>query len=340
MKTLVLEQPGRLAETDTDLPPATPPEGMALVRVRRVGVCGTDFHAWHGRQPFFTFPRVLGHELGVEVVAVGAGESSVGPGDRCSVEPYLHCGGCGACRRGRTNCCERMQVMGVHVDGGMREQLLVPLGKLHPSSSLDLETLALVETLSVGAHAVRRGSPAAGDQTLVIGAGPIGLSVTAFALERGADVVVMDVSDARLAFVARALPGARTLKAPADQVADAVRAAFGGAPPLLVFDATGHRGSMCGAITLAAHGGTVVYVGLFAGDVTFPDPEFHKRELTLMGSRNATADDFRHVIAALEGGRVDVTPWITHRAALADVPAVFPSWTDPATGVVKALIEL
>lgn len=340
MRTLVLEQPRRLTASETPLPPPVPPPGMALVAVRRVGVCGTDFHAWHGRQPFFSFPRILGHELGVEVLAVGDGESRVAPGDRSAVEPYLHCGGCGACRRGRTNCCERMQVMGVHVDGGMREQVLVPLQKLHPSPTLDLDTLALVETLSVGAHAVRRGAPGGGDRVLVIGAGPIGLSVTAFALERGAHVVVMDVTDARLAFVGRVLPAAGTLKAPAEQPAEAVRAAFDGEPPSMIVDATGNRASMCGAITLAAHGATVVYVGLFQGDVTFADPEFHKRELTLMGSRNATAEDFRHVIDALENGRVDVAPWITHRAALTDVPALFPSWTEPASGVIKALIEL
>src|SRR6187200_130629 len=182
MRTVVLEEPGRLAATSTR-PPGGPPRGAALVRVHRVGVCGTDFHAWHGRQPFFTFPRILGHELGVEVLEVGDGVTAVSPGDRCAVEPYLNCGACAACRRGRGNCCERLQVLGVHVDGGMRELLHVPADKLHRSRALNLETLALVETLSVGAHAVARGRPTPSDLVLVVGAGPIGLSVAIFVAE-------------------------------------------------------------------------------------------------------------------------------------------------------------
>jgi threonine dehydrogenase-like Zn-dependent dehydrogenase len=340
MQTLVLECPGRLAAADTAAPSSEPPAGTALVRVRRIGVCGTDFHAWHGRQPFFTFPRILGHELGVEVVAVGEGVSGLAPGDRCAVEPYLDCGACAACRRGRGNCCERLQVMGVHVDGGMRELLHVPAAKLHPSRVLDLETLALVETLSVGAHAVGRGEPSPADLVLVIGAGPIGLSVTAFAAAKGPRVVVMDVSAARLDFCARAIPGVATLVAPEGDAAPALRDAFSGELPTLVFDATGSRASMCRDITIAGQGATVVYVGLFQGEVTFADPEFHRRELTLMGSRNALPGDFQHVIATLESGRIDVRSWITHRARLLEVPGVFPGWTEPDRGVIKALIEL
>jgi threonine dehydrogenase-like Zn-dependent dehydrogenase len=340
MQTLVLERPGRLTATQTAAPSGAPPAGTALVRVRRVGVCGTDFHAWHGRQPFFTFPRILGHELGVEVVAVGEGVSGVLPGDRCAVEPYLDCGACAACRRGRGNCCERLQVLGVHVDGGMRELLHVRASKLHPSRVLDLDTLALVETLSVGAHAVRRGRPSPSDLVLVVGAGPIGLSVAAFAAAEGPPVVVMDVSPARLEFCARATPRVRTLVAPDGDAALAIREMFGGELPTLVFDATGNRASMCRDITLASQGATIVYVGLFQGDVTFADPEFHRKEITLKGSRNALPDDVRRVIGALEGGRVDVRPWITHRASLADVPSTFPGWTEPSRGVIKALIEL
>ncbi len=268
MRTVVLEEPGRLMAADTP-EPGPPPPGIALVRVRRIGVCGTDFHAWHGRQPFFTFPRILGHELGVEVVEVGAGTSGVAAGDRCAVEPYLNCGSCTACRRGRGNCCERMRVLGVHVDGGMRELLHVPAAKLHPSRVLDLDTLALVETLSVGAHAVGRGQPGDADRVLVIGAGPIGLSVAAFASERGAPVVMMDVSAARLDFCRRALPAVRVLQAVGADRSAMVREACGGEGPTHVFDATGNAASMSGAITLAAHAATVVYVGLFQGDVVF-----------------------------------------------------------------------
>ena len=339
MRAVILEEPGHLAATSAPHPGAPPP-GAALVRVRRVGVCGTDFHAWHGRQPFFTFPRILGHELGVEVVEIGEDVAAIAPGDRCAVEPYLNCGTCAACRRGRGNCCERLQVLGVHVDGGMRELLHVPAAKLHPSRTLDLETLALVETLSIGAHAVARARPAASDLVLVVGAGPIGLSVATFAADTGARVVVMDVSATRLEVCRRTLPSVAVLEAPATDVDSAVAGALDGAAPTCVFDATGNRESMARAITLAGHAAVVVYVGLFRGELAFSDPEFHKRELTLLGSRNALPDDFERVIAALESGRVDVRPWITDRASIADVPSAFPGWTDPRNGVIKAMIEM
>jgi 2-desacetyl-2-hydroxyethyl bacteriochlorophyllide A dehydrogenase len=337
MKTIVLHEPGDLRSIDADRPGALEP-GMALVRVRRVGVCGTDFHAWRGRQPFFTYPRVLGHELGVEVAEVAADVTRTRAGDRCAVEPYLDCGTCGACRRGRGNCCERLQVLGVHADGGMREWLHVPARKLHPSATLDLDSLALVETLGVGAHAVRRACPGAETPVLVVGAGPIGLSVAAFAAAARARVAIMDVNAQRLAFARATLDLAHTLQPAGDETGPRLRDVFGELPTT-VFDATGHAGSMEQAFSLVAHGGTLVFVGLVQAGITFRDPEFHRRELTLLASRNALPADFAHVIATLEAGGVDVHPWVTHRAALGEVPSMFPDWTRPECGVVKAMIE-
>src|SRR5688500_1524126 len=161
MKTIILNEPGRFSLTDT-LEPRSPAPGEAMVRVHRVGVCGTDLHAYRGRQPFFTYPRILGHELGVEVVEVGENAHGIRPGDRCAVEPYLNCGTCIACRHGKTNCCVELRVLGVHTDGGMREFIAVPVNKLHRSESLSWEQLALVETLGIGAHAVERAGLGAG----------------------------------------------------------------------------------------------------------------------------------------------------------------------------------
>src|SRR3954471_11847766 len=200
MDTIILTNPGALELAQTPEPPATPPAGHAIVRVRRVGICGTDWHAYHGRQPFFSYPRVLGHELGVEVERVNDPASDLKPGDRCSVEPYLNCGRCIACRRGKPNCCTELKVMGVHVDGGMRPLLTLPARKLHRSAKLDYEQLALVETLGIGAHAVERAEAKSDDFILIIGAGPIGLSVLQFALVTGATVAVMDISAPRLDF--------------------------------------------------------------------------------------------------------------------------------------------
>jgi len=339
MKTLVLEKPGSLVLSETE-PPGKPPAGHALVRVRRIGVCGTDIHAFNGKQPFFTYPRILGHELGVEILEVAENALGLKAGDRCSVEPYLNCGTCIACRRGRGNCCSNLQVLGVHVDGGHRELIHVPTAKLHRSAQLSLDQLALVETLGIGAHAVDRAEIGEGETALVIGTGPIGLAVIQFAKTAGARVIAMDVNEARLEFCRRSLGVDETLLATVPDVPAELLRLVDGDLPTAVFDATGNPKSMMASFQYPAHGGRLIFVGLFQGDVSFNDPHFHKRELTLMGSRNARPEDFTRIIGLIESGKVDTTPWITHRSPFDGVPAVFPGWTRPETGVLKAMIEL
>ncbi|HEX2862225.1 MAG TPA: zinc-binding alcohol dehydrogenase family protein [Lacunisphaera sp.] len=337
MLSIVLEQPGRFGIVDHPEPAAAP--GTALVRVHRIGVCGTDLHAFAGKQPFFTYPRVLGHELGVEVIDPGDTPDGLKAGDRCSVEPYLNCGTCIACRRGKPNCCTALQVLGVHTDGGMRPLIRVPARKLHRSDRLDYEQLALVETLGIGAHAVERAAPAKDDFLLVIGAGPIGLSVIQFAKVSGATLAVMDVSDTRLDFCRKQLGVEHTLK-PGPSAADELKRIGGGDLPTCVIDATGNPGSMMSSFDLPAHGGRIVFVGLFQGDVTFNDPNFHRRELTVMASRNALPATFREVIRLVEAGKVDTRPWITHRFQLADTPAIFPKEIAGNPAVLKAMIAV
>ncbi len=337
MLQIVLEKPGQFLATDA--PEPTPAPGEALVRVHRIGVCGTDLHAFAGKQPFFSYPRILGHELGVEVIDPGSDPHGLKPGDRCSVEPYINCGRCIACRRGKPNCCASLNVLGVHRDGGMRPFFAVPARKLHRSALLDYEQLALVETLGIGAHAIERAEPAKDDFVLVIGAGPIGLSVIQFAHVTGATLAVMDVSETRLAFCRDQLGVKHTVIAGPDATAQ-LKAIGGGDLPTIVIDATGNPKSMAGTFELAAHGGRIVFVGLFQGDVTFNDPNFHRRELTLCGSRNALPRTFRDIIHLVESGRVDTKPWITHRFALADTPMVFPEKISGNPAVLKAIIEV
>jgi 2-desacetyl-2-hydroxyethyl bacteriochlorophyllide A dehydrogenase len=337
MRTIVLENPGVLVRTETP-PPADPGPGEALVAVRQAGICGSDLHAFRGRQPFFTYPRIPGHELGVEVVAVGEGVRNAKPGDRCAVEPYLNCGVCIACRRGRTNCCESLKVLGVHVDGGMRDRILVPASKLHVSATLGLEQLALVETLGIGAHAVDRANLEPGEAVLVIGAGPIGLSVVQFCLVAGARVVLLELNPGRMAFCGshfRIEAGIGSL----DRVADELREALSGDLPTAVFDATGSAASMRSAFQYVANGGRLVLVGLVQDDICFHDPEFHRRETTLFASRNALAKDFTRIIGLMESGRVKTGPWITHRAGFEELVAAFPGWLEPDRGVVKAMVS-
>lgn len=338
MPTIVLEEPGRFILEDT--PEPTPPgPGEALVRIRRVGICGTDLHAFEGTQPFFDYPRILGHELGVEVLATGRDVTHIHPGDLCAVVPYMDCGDCVACRMGKTNCCTNLDVLGVHVDGGMRDVLMLPAGKLLRSDAMSLEQLALVETLGIGAHAVDRAAIERGETVLLIGAGPIGLSVLTFALLAGARVILLDISAKRIDFCKRRYDLFEVISDATDMKSKLPRL-LNGELPTAVFDATGHAGSMMQAHEYVSNGGRLVYVGITGSQITFDGPGFHRREMTLLGSRNARAVDLQRVIGHIEAGRIDTSPWITHRADPEGMLKDFPTWLDPESGVVKAVLEM
>ena len=340
MKAILLQQPGRFEQVTIDEPPRPGP-GEALVRVRRVGICGTDISGYLGKMPFYSYPRIPGHELGVEVEAVGEGVTDVKPGDRCSVEPYINCQRCFACRRGGGNCCEHLQVLGVHTDGGLRPRFVVPARKLHPSAKLAPEQLALVETLAIGCHAVDRGRPQAGENVLVVGAGPIGLSVVEFLKLADVRITVLDLNAKRLDFCKRAMGVHHTVRNAGDgKEVEELQATLGGELPSLVVDATGNTASMCRSFHYVAHTGRLVFVGIVRDEVRFPDPLLHRREMTVYASRNALPEDFRRIIGLIEGGKIDTRPWITHRIPFGDLIANFPSYTRAETGVIKAVVEV
>lgn len=325
-RAIRLEKPGSFAEIADPLPEEIP-SGHARVRIRRIGVCGTDIHAFHGRQPFFEYPRILGHELAGEIVS---GEN-FRPGELVAIEPYLNDPDSRASRRGKTNCCEALRVLGVHCDGGMRTEIDVPGRKLHRAANSNADQLALVEMLGIGHHAVNRSRAHEDDLALVVGAGPIGMSVISFLKTRTPNIAVADLDEGRLAFCREAFGIDRTIS-PDEE-------AFEGERPTLIFDATGNRGSMESAFTRIAHGGTIVYVGLFQGEFSVDDPNFHRREITLLASRNATSEEFAATISAVVSGEIDTEPWITHRMSLAEVPERFASTIADPT-LRKAVIEV
>jgi len=334
MKSIVLYQPFQL-EPRTD-PIPTPGPGEALLRVERLGVCGTDWHAYAGEQPFFSYPRIVGHEIGAQIVAVGENERGLQPGDRVVVEPLLPCGQCYACRIGKYNCCAHLQVLGVQTDGAMREYLTLPVQRLYRSEKLNAEELALCETFSIAVQANRRGRVTAGELVCVLGAGPIGLAVMQVAKAYGATVVSLDLVEAPLA-LARELGADHVVHAGATDAAEAVRDLTGGEGAPVVIEAVGHPRTMEQTVDLVAHGGRVVIVGLTDRPVTFPASLLVRKELDLLGSRNSH-DAFPEVLRLAESGQIRLRPMISHRVAFDDVPEFFAQHHAHRAGMTKAVI--
>jgi len=340
MRAISLLEPQRFAPVEID-PPPSPGPGQVLVKTHRMGICGTDLGGYLGKFPFFGYPRIIGHELGVEVLAVGEGVTNVASGDRCSIEPYLNCGTCFACRRGFTNCCETNQTLGVMCDGGLCERFLIRADKLHASASLSYEQLALVETLAIGCHASDRGECRSGEHVLVIGAGPIGLAVIEFVRLTGAKVTVMDRVDSRLQFcqATYGIDNLISFESPQQAQAEAMRITDRD-KYAVVIDATGNPQSMTGAMHYVAQTGTLVYVGITNQKLTFEHATMHKPEMTIKASRNALPSDFRRIIGLIEDGTINTNPWITHRVDFDGMIAAFSSYTHPETGVIKAVVDV
>lgn len=337
MKTIQCNKPLELAPHETQKP--IPGEDEALLRIRRVGICGTDLHAYQGKQPYFEYPRILGHELSAVIERVPEiNPEGFSNGDAVVVIPYLECGKCMACRKGLTNCCQKMRVLGVHTDGGMREFMAAPANHLLQADGLDVDEIALVEPFAIGAHAVQRAGVSQEEIVLVIGAGPIGLGVMQFARVAGAQVIAMDVNETRLKFCRDQLGVIHTVNGNSNPLGTIKELTSDNFAPVVI-DATGNRDSMQSALRYLGHGGRLVYVGLFQGEFSLNDPEFHKRETTLLSSRNATREDFTHVINSMRNKQVVTTPLITHRASADTVISKFSSWLDPKSAVIKAVVE-
>jgi len=340
MKAIQLEKPEQFRTIEISEPKG-PAAGEALVRVHRVGICGTDLSGYLGKMPFYSYPRIPGHELGVEVVATGPEVSNIKTGDRCSVEPYINCQNCFACRKGNSNCCENLQVLGVHTDGGMRPLFIVPARKLHVSATLTLDQLALVETLAIGCPAVYRGNPQPDESVLVIGAGPIGLSTIQFVKLSGARTIVLDLNQQRLDFCREKMGVKHTVLSRGDgSEIEVLKELTNGVLPTVVIDATGSNRSMSNALNYVGFTGRLVYVGITTADVSFAHPLMHRRELTLLASRNALPQDFGRIIKLIEDGSIDTQAWITHRAGFDELIGRFPSYTKPETGVIKAMMSI
>ncbi|WFE91115.1 zinc-binding alcohol dehydrogenase family protein [Roseibium porphyridii] len=327
MNCLVCVEPGKMA-LETRPMPVSAPEDWVLVDIAAIGICGTDYHIFEGKHPYLNYPRVIGHEL--------SGYFAEGPeaGKLVVVNPYVSCGKCRACRRGKPNCCSNIEVLGVHRDGGMCSRLAVPRQNLYSADGLTAEQAAMVEFLAIGAHAVARSGISSDDLVLVTGAGPIGIGTALFARLAGAEVHLMDLSRARLDLASK-LFGFNALHIAGDTVLEGELADGFDA----VFDATGNARAIENGFPLLAHGGSAVLVSVVKDDITFNDAEFHKREARIIGSRNALKSDFDRVMDAMRSGKIPTDALASRKLGLSELPEEFPKLVEDREHLIKVLVS-
>jgi len=336
MNALVCTEPGNFEYTEIAEPSMK--AGHAIVRIRSIGICGTDLHAFEGTQPFFNYPRILGHELSGELIDFDDAPGFQ-RGEKVTFLPYINCGDCIACRAGKTNCCVNLLVCGVHIDGGMVDYYSIPSRLLVHSYGLDLTDLALVEPMAIGAHGISRADIKPGEFVLVIGAGPIGLATMEFARLKGAEIIAMDLNTHRLAFCKNSLGISNIIDAGKSDITERLSYITKGEMPTVVIDATGNRKAIHNGLNFLAHGGRYILIGLQKEEIMFSHPEFHRKETTLMSSRNATRHDFEYVIQNMVSRKINPRSFITNHVKFKDAAAGFSDWTDPLNHVIKVVVE-
>ena len=334
MRYIVCEKPGEFLLKEKDAPQRK--ENEALLQVNKVGICGTDLHAYSGNQAFFTYPRILGHELATEVLEIGENSRGIEAGDKVVIMPYISCGTCIACINEKSNCCTDISVLGIHVDGGMQEQITVPSNILLPANNLSNNQMAIVEPLAIGAHAVRRAALKIGEFVVVVGCGPIGIGIMKMAQIAGAKVIALDMNQQRLEYAKEKIGVDYIVNVTNDPVAK-ISEITNGDMCTAVFDASGHKGALEVGPNYMSHGGRYILVGLSKGELTYNHPAIHAKEMTLMCSRNATTEDFEHVIDVLD--QFPTESFITHNVPYTEMIANFDSWLNPETGVIKATVD-
>lgn len=338
MKALFIDAVGasRLGEASSQ----TAGPGDVVLKVRHVGLCGSDLNTFRGLNPLVELPRIPGHEIGAEIVSVGADvPARFEPGARATVLPYTCCGACASCRKGRTNACRFNRTLGVQQDGALRETLVVPFEKVILNQTLAARQLALVEPLSVGFHAVERGRVASGDRVLVIGCGMIGMGALIGAVRRGAEATVLDIAADKLA-LARSMGASAVIDPTHEPAASAVERLTGGEGYDVVIEAVGAPETFTQAVDFAGYAGRIVYIGYCKAPVSYQTQLFNLKELDIHGSRNATMADFDAVIACLEemGGRADQL--VTRTFPLDDAALALPFWKANRSDILKIMVEL
>ncbi len=332
MRAISCVAPNQLALVEAPRPELK--DGWVRVAIRHVGICGTDYHIFEGNFPYFEYPRIIGHELSGTVIDPNG--ATFQAGDPVVINPYVNCGTCPACLEGRPNCCETLKVIGVHADGGMADEIVIPAQNLYPADGISLRDAAMVEFLAIGAHAIRRSEVKAGQRALVVGSGPIGLGVAFMAKIAGASVTVVDAAPDKIkATRALGFPTFAPDQLEGDEFMAIKKSGFDA-----VYDSTGSIRAMNASIFHARNGGTYTLVGVIKGDLVFPDSEVHRRELTIRASRNALKADFEAVMDAIRSGGIPTDKLATHSTSIERVPVDMPVWAHDRSGLIKAIVTL
>jgi len=339
MKTLLIDAPGQFSYGEKPAPTAAP--GEVLLRVRRLGFCGSDLSTFRGGNPLVSYPRIPGHEIAAVIEAVTAGvPAEFVPGQAVTLMPYTTCGKCSSCRQKRFNACRYNQTLGVQQDGAFTDLITARWEKLIPAKSLDLQALALVEPLAVGFHAVSRGRVTASDIVLVFGCGMIGLgAIAAAGLHRGATVIAVDIEDSKLA-VAKKAGATHTINSRTENLHERLQAYTDGHGPDVAIEAVGNPATFTAAVDEVCFAGRVVYIGYAKAPVSYETKYFVMKELDILGSRNSTPEDFRDVITLLESGRYPIADTVTRTVSFAEAGQALADWSANPGAITKIHVEL
>jgi 2-desacetyl-2-hydroxyethyl bacteriochlorophyllide A dehydrogenase len=337
MKQVTLIKPYEFEERDVEIPILK--KGELLVQIKNIGICGTDIHAFHGNQPYFSYPRVLGHELSGIIVDAKIENKSL-LGKPVSVLPYLSCGKCNSCLKGKTNCCANLHVMGVHVDGGFREYVSVQVDNIMVGrEETDLEHLSMVEPLSISYHGIMRADILENDWVIIFGAGPIGIGALMFAKSKTNNIILIDINKNRITYCKSILGIEHSFNGNDETLFEEIKELTNGHFADIVIDATGNKKSIQQQLRFLGHGGKWILIGLQREDLHINHPEFHKREATLMSSRNATKHDFKQVMDKIDNKEIDPALLITHTLDFEEVVNSFSSFIVDQT-LIKGIIKV
>jgi hypothetical protein len=336
MKYIICDNPEHFTLGSKEPPSLS--KGNALLKVKRVGICGTDLHAFKGNQPFFSYPRILGHELATEVMEINQNSNGLKSGDKVVMVPYMNCEQCVACQAGKPNCCQNIKVFGVHVDGGMQEVISFPTRLLIPANDLSFDEIAIVEPLAIGAHALQRANIKKNEIVVILGCGPIGMGLIQLAKFMGSTVIAIDINDHRIQLAKESFGADLALQA-SDSSIEKLKQFTGGDLAHTVIDATGSKAAIETATQYMRHGGNFVLVGLYKGDLVFQHPAIHAKETTLLCSRNATPEDFEFVMKVLREKKFNTQAYVTRSVKFETILSEFHSWTSPTSSEIKVMTE-